>query len=286
MSRTLISPFYQFCLLLVLSLGLLILDNKTELFQPVKTIGTIIRQPFELIVRIQSRIPMVAELAQEKSTLQEQITNLEQENMTLRVQIHQYEAIKEENERLARLLATSIKKRGELLLANIVVKKDDPYNHQVIIDQGFEAGVYMGQPAVSDAGVIGQITEVGFQRSVVMLLSHVSQGLPVEVVRNGLLTIGVGTGIPGQIRLPYLELEADIRVGDSLITSGMGDRFVAGYPVGTVIEVLKDTTRPFLQVSVETAVNVRYNKNVLLLWTSEPDQSQQLEQDESFRGER
>ncbi|MCY4218752.1 MAG: rod shape-determining protein MreC [Gammaproteobacteria bacterium] len=286
MSRTLISPFYQFCLLLVLSLGLLILDNKTELFQPVKTIGTIIRQPFELIVRIQSRIPMVAELAQEKSTLQEQITNLEQENMTLRVQIHQYEAIKEENERLARLLATSIKKRGELLLANIVVKKDDPYNHQVIIDQGFEAGVYVGQPAVSDAGVIGQITEVGFQRSVVMLLSHVSQGLPVEVVRNGLLTIGVGTGIPGQIRLPYLELEADIRVGDSLITSGMGDRFVAGYPVGTVIEVLKDTTRPFLQVSVETAVNVRYNKNVLLLWTSEPDQSQQLEQDESFRGER
>ncbi len=286
MSRTLISPLYQFCLLLVLSVGLLILDNKTELFQPVKTIGTILRQPFELIVRFQSRIPEVAELVQDKSTLQEQISNLERENMELRVQMHQYQAIKEENERLSRLLATPIKSRGELLLANVIITQDDPYNHQIIIDQGFESGVYVGQPAVSDNGVIGQITEVGFERSVVMLLSHVAQGIPVEVVRNGLLTIGVGTGIPGQIRLPYLELEADIRVGDSLITSGMGDRFLAGYPVGTVIEVLKDTTRPFLQVSVETAVNVRYNKNVLLLWTSEPDQNEEFEQDEIFHGER
>ncbi|MCY4149025.1 MAG: rod shape-determining protein MreC [Gammaproteobacteria bacterium] len=287
MSRTLISPFYQFCLLLVLSAALLILDNKTELFQPVKTIGSVIRQPFELGINIQSEIPAFAELFQDRMSMQQQIRNLETENMALRVQIQQYEAIKQENERLSRLLSTAVRNPGELLLANIVKAQGqgDPYNQQILIDQGFESGVYAGQPVVSDNGVIGQITEAGFQRSSVTLISHITQGLPVQLVRNGLLTVAVGTGILGQIRLPYLELEADIRVGDELITSGMGDRFVAGFPVGTVTEVLKDTTRPFLQVSVETAANVRYIKNVLLLWTSELDQSEGGEQEESGDGE-
>ncbi len=274
MIRTLSSPFYQFSLLLILSVGLLVLDSKTELFHPVKIVGTIMRQPFDLVVNAQSRISAMAELLQDKATLQEQNRKIEEENMALRVQIQQYEAIRQENERLSRLLSTSVKDRGELLLANIIIADGNPVSQQIVIDQGFESGVYVGQPAVSDNGVVGQITEVGFQRSVVMLLSHVAQGLPVQVVRNGLLTIGVGTGIPGQIRLPYLELEADIRVGDKLVTSGMGDRFVAGYPVGTVTEVLKDTTRPFLQVSVETAVSVKYIKNVLLLWTSEQHQDE------------
>lgn len=285
MSRTLISLFYQFCLLLVLSVALLILDNKTGLFQPVKTIGAIIRQPFEFGVRIQAEIPVVAELFRDKTIMQEQIRNLETENMVLRVQIQQYEAVRQENERLSRLLSIPAQDSGELLLANIVEAQGDPYNQQLVIDQGFESGVYVGQPVISDHGVIGQITEVGFHRSTVMLLSHVTQGLPVQVVRNGLLTIGVGTGISGQIRLPYLELEADIRVGDELITSGMGDRFVAGYPVGTVTEVLKDTTRPFLQVGVETAVNVGYIKNVLLLWTSEPGQNGESGREGSDDGE-
>ncbi|MYB35739.1 MAG: rod shape-determining protein MreC [Gammaproteobacteria bacterium] len=285
MSRTLISPFYQFCLLLVLSVALLILDNKTELFQPVKTVGAIMRQPFELGGRIQSEIPVVAELFQDKTTMQEQIRNLETENMVLRVQIQQYEAVKQENERLSRLLSIPVQNPGELLLVNIIKAQGYPYNQQIVIDQGFESGVYVGQPAVSDNGVIGQVTEVGFQRSVVMLISHVTQGLPVQVVRNSLLTIGVGTGISGQIRLPYLELEADIRVGDELITSGMGGHFAAGYPVGTVTEVLKDTTRPFLQVSAETAVNVGYVKNVLLLWTSDPEQGGESGREEIDDGE-
>ena len=284
MSRTLISPFYQFCLLLVLSVALLILDNKTDLFQPVRTIGSIVRQPFELGARIQSGIPVAAELFQDKKALQDKVRNLEAENMVLHVQIQQYEAVSQENQRLSRLLSIPAQNPGELLLANIKTQ-GAPYNQQIVIDQGFESGVYVGQPAVSDKGVVGQVTEVGFQRSVVMLTSHVTQGLPVQVVRNGLLTIGVGTGIPGQIRLPYLELEADIRVGDELVTSGMGGRFAAGYPVGTVTEVLKDTTRPFLQVSVRTAVNVRYIKNIILLWTSALDQIEESGQEEGDDGE-
>ncbi len=284
MSRTLVSPFYQFCLLLVLSVALLILDNKTDLFQPVRTIGSIVRQPFELGARIQSGIPVAAELFQDKTALQEKSRNLEVENMVLRVQIQQYEAVRQENQRLSRLLSIPAQNPGEFLLANIKTQ-GAPYNQQIVIDQGFESGVYVGQPAVSDKGVVGQVTEVGFQRSVVMLTSHVTQGLPVQVVRNGLLTIGVGTGIPGQVRLPYLELEADIRVGDELVTSGVGGLFAAGYPVGTVTEVLKDTTLPFLQVSVRTAVNMGYIKNIILLWTSALDQIEESGQEEGDDGE-
>lgn len=282
MTKTLISPFYQFCLLLVLSVSLLILDNKTEFFQPVKVIGTIIRQPFELVLGIQAKISVATGLFEEKSELLKRNRNLEQEMTALHARMRQYEAVKEENERLSRLLSTPIKNRSELMLANIVMTEDNLFNQRIIIDRGVESGVYVGQPAVSDKGVIGQVAEVGFQRSVVMLLSHFSQGIPVQIARNGQMMIGMGAGIPDRINLPYLELEADIRVGDQLITSGMGGRFHAGYHVGTVTEILKDTTRPFLQVSVETAVKARYIKNVLLLWTSE-DQDEEVQAERSWR---
>lgn len=284
MSKTLVSPFYQFCVLLVLSVGLLILDNKTEIFQPVKTIGSIIRQPFEIVIGVQDIIPNVAQRFQDKSVLLEQNSKLEEELMVLRAKAQQYEALKQENERLSGLLSTSSPKSEELTLANIVTIQDKFLSQKLVIDRGFESGVYVGQPVVSGDGVIGQVAEVAYHRSVVMLLSHVAQGIPVQVVRNGLLTIGVGTGVPDQISLPYLELEADIRVGDQLITSGMGDRYVAGYHVGTITEVLKDTTRPFLKVSVKMPARVKYIKNVLLLWTAE-DQADDIAEEVADYGE-
>lgn len=266
MNNTRINPFYQFCLLLVLSIGLMILDNKTSLFQPVKTIGSIVRRPFELVVGIQDLIPEIAEEYYDGSVLREKHERLEKDMAVLRARLQRYDAIKAENERLGRLLSASVESSDEFLLANIVTSNIEPFNHKIVIDRGLESGVFAGQPAVSPDGVLGQIIEVGYRRSVVMLLSDVGHGLPVQVLRNGLLTIAVGTGKPDEIRLPYLELEADLRMHDLLVTSGMGNRFPAGYHVGTVTEVLKDTSQPFLNVTVKTSTRANYTKDVLLLW--------------------
>jgi rod shape-determining protein MreC len=94
---------------------------------------------------------------------------------------------------------------------------------------------------VLDAGgVFGQVARVGQLTSEVILLSDAAHAIPVQVNRNGLRTIAVGTGDTGRLKLPYLSTSADVVAGDLLVTSGLGGGFPAGYPVGTVIDVKRD----------------------------------------------
>ena len=83
-------------------------------------------------------------------------------------------------------------------------------------------------------GVFGQVARVEQLTSEVILVSDAAHAIPVQINRNGLRTIAVGTGDMSRLKLPYLPTSADVVAGDLLVTSGLGGGFPAGYPVGTV----------------------------------------------------
>ncbi|MEE4465860.1 rod shape-determining protein MreC, partial [Azotobacter chroococcum] len=124
----------------------------------------------------------------------------------------------------------------------------------ILIDKGERDGVFLGQPVLDARGLMGQVVEVMPYTARVLLLTDTTHSIPVQVNRNGLRAIAVGTGNPERLELRHVADTADIKEGDLLVSSGMGQRFPAGYPVAVVSEVIHDSGQPFAIVrAVPTA---------------------------------
>jgi rod shape-determining protein MreC len=115
-------------------------------------------------------------------------------------------------------------------------------------------------------GVFGQVARVGQLTAEVILVSDATHAIPVQVNRNGLRTIAVGTGDLGRLKLPYLPTSADVIVGDLLVTSGLGGGFPSGYPVGTVAEVKRDPAQSLADVDVKPAAALDRSRELMFVW--------------------
>ena len=174
---------------------------------------------------------------------------------------------------MAKLLSASRRSGDEVLLTEIVEIGLEPISHKIVINQGIEAGIYVGQPAIASNGVVGQISELGYRRGLITLITDPSHALPVQVQRNGLRTIARGAGDSDKLTLPFLDRQADIQQGDILVTSGIGGRFPAGYGVGEVTEIIKDANEAFLRITAVTAANINFSNEILLLWNDNRSES-------------
>ena len=275
MSYNRTSQLYRFSLLLLFSVGLMIVDHRTTLLQPLRAVVPVISIPFEFIPRLPELLSTVFERYYPDVNLQEKYQELKLKHTLVQAQLQRYESLVSENKRLSKLLSATSESSDEILLAKIIKTGIHPYRHRIAVNRGIESGVYIGQPAIAPEGVLGQVSDIGYGQSIITLIYDIRHGLPVQVQRNGLLTIAKGSGNPNEIKIPYLDTHADLRYGDVLVTSGMGGRFPMGYPVGTVTEIITDVKLPFMDVTAQTSTQIDYTKDVLLLWHSNKEGSQQ-----------
>jgi rod shape-determining protein MreC len=176
------------------------------------------------------------------------------------------ESIEQENIRL-RALLNAAPPDSERVQAAIVMRVDlDAVRHRVLVDRGTRDGVAPGQPVIDAGGVYGQTMHTGPMTTEVILLSDPNHAMPVQIERNGLRTIAVGTGDPQRLSLPYLPRNADVQVDDLLVSSGLGGVFPAGLPVGRVAEVRRDPSQPLAIVGARPAAALDRDREVLLLW--------------------
>ena len=98
----------------------------------------------------------------------------------------------------------------------------DAFRARVLVDKGARDGVFVGQAVLDAGGVFGQVARVEQLTSEVILISDPTHAIPVQINRNGLRTIAVGTGDIDRLKLPYLPTSADVVAGDLLVTSGLG----------------------------------------------------------------
>ena len=114
---------------------------------------------------------------------------------------------------------------------------------------------------------MGQVINATPLSSTVLLITDTSHALPVQVLRNGLRTIAVGTGRITELKLPYLPTNSDIVEGDLLVTSGLGGKFPPGYPVATVTRIDRSPDAPFSTVVAQPRAHLDRSREVLLVWT-------------------
>jgi rod shape-determining protein MreC len=181
------------------------------------------------------------------------------------------DTLTEENRRLRSLFEGAQGKEFEYRFAELLRVDLDPFSHKVIIDRGSQDGVTGGQAVIDGAGVMGQIEEVHLHFSTVRLISDPNHALPVQINRTGLRTVAFGSGETGNLNLPSVPRGADVRVGDLIVTSGLGDRFPGGYPVARVTTIDREEGQTFAQLTAEPLAALDRGREVLLISTIEAD---------------
>ncbi len=269
MSYNRIFPIYRFAFFLVLSIGLMIIDHRSTLLGPVRNITSLINITFESVALFPGNVAAMVEHYYPDDTLHRKFIELQRNQAILETRLQRYEALELENQRLTKLLGSSESSTNQVLLAEIIGLSPEPYNQNIVLNRGTEAGVFLGQPVVAPEGVLGQISKVGLRRSVVTLITDPSHGLPVQIQRNKLRTIVQGAGETDRVEVPDLISRSDIRRGDILVTSGMGGRFPIGYKVAEVTDIVEDASEPFMKVSASTIAKIGLVREVLLLWNSD-----------------
>jgi len=146
----------------------------------------------------------------------------------------------------------------------------DAFRERVLVDKGAQDGVYVGQAVLDAGGVFGQVARVGQLTAEVILVSDPTHAIPVQINRNGLRTIAVGTGDTGRLKLPYLPTSADVVAGDLLVTSGLGGGFPPGYPVGTVAEIKRDPAQSLADVDIKPSAALDRSRELMFVWLKPP----------------
>ncbi len=262
--------------LVIVSIALMLVDNRTQQLEKLRTgLHTIVYPVIFLSTIPGDAFHSLSRSFQERSSLQEENEKLKQENLYYKSRFEKLYALEADNERLKRLLGQSEDIAEQILLAELVEVSLEPYTQQIVLNKGAADNVYVGQPVINGEGVIGQVVHTSHLQSIVTLLTDPDSAVPVMVMRNGLRGIMRGTGVSDRLRLPYLTADADISVGDLVISSGMGGRFPTGYPVATITSIDRDPSQEFLNIVATPVARLDHGREVLLIWPGEekPDDS-------------
>ena len=202
----------------------------------------------------------------DRSRLRTQNAQLTDELRTARVKLLRFDALTEENRRLRAIRNASQGIGERTLIAEIIRIDVDPYRHRARINKGSEDGVFKGQPVLDAFGIVGQVTSVDRVGSEIILISDNEHATPVQVNRNGIRSIAVGTGDIHRLSLPFLTSESDVKPDDLLVSSGLDGIFPAGYPVATITKVERNPAETFSVVEAKPLAQLDRSREVLLLW--------------------
>ncbi len=254
--------------LVVLSVALMVVDARFTLLKPVRSQMSLVLMQSYWITDFPQRLWQgVASQFGSRTELVADNEKLKTENLLLQGRMQKLAALTEQNVRLRELLNSSALVNEKVEVAELIGMDPNPFTHRIIINKGERDGVVLGQPVLDARGLMGQVVELMPYTSRVLLLTDTTHSIPVQVNRNGLRAIASGTGNPERLELRHVADTADIKVGDLLVSSGLGQRFPAGYPVATVKEVIHDSGQPFAIVRAVPTAALNRSRYLLLVFS-------------------
>ncbi len=179
------------------------------------------------------------------STIRQNNERLSAENKQLRLLKDKYEALEVENKLLTELLNYVPLPSVSYISARVVAEESDAFAHSMVAYIGNE-NVEKGDVVLSDRGVVGRVDKVASSYAKIILISDINSKIPVIVEKTrvrGVLS-GDNTVVP---KLIFVPLDAEVSIGDRVVTSGVSGVFPAGLPVGQVVAVAKNEikVKPF-----------------------------------------
>jgi rod shape-determining protein MreC len=245
---------------------LMVLDHRGSYLELLRRTGSALVEP---VYRLAAFPADVARATRTAVATQDQLAS---ENRDLRealllaqARLNRLDTVVAQNARLKGLLDAQKNLGLSVQFARLIDIDLDPFRHRIVLDVGANQEVAIGQPVIDAHGVMGQIVEVLPNTSVAMLITDPTHAIPVVVERSGVRTIAYGSRAIDELNLPNVPISADVKVGDKLLTSGLGGRFPAGFPVGEVVQVKPDKTGMFTAAVARPAAALDRSGEVLLL---------------------
>ena len=251
----------------LLALGLIIVDKRYDNLGRIRRVLSIVAYPVQVAVASPFEgWNWFRDSVTTRDALRSDKAKLEAELRVAQFRLQRYEALEAETQRLRALRDNTAGSTDRFVVGDVMNVDLDAFRERVLVDKGAGDGIYVGQAVLDSGGVFGQVARVGQLTSEVILVSDAAHAIPVQINRNGLRTVAVGTGDTNRLKLPYLPTSADVIAGDLLVTSGLGGGFPAGYPVGTVAEVKRDPAQSLADVDVKPAAALDRSKELLFVW--------------------
>ena len=258
----------RFLVLAVLSVALMVVDARFDVLKPARSQMSLVLMDAYWVTDLPERLWQgVSSQFGSRTELVAENEKLKTENLLLQGRMQKLAALTEQNVRLRELLNSSALVNEKVEVAELIGMDPNPFTHRIIINKGERDGVVLGQPVLDARGLMGQVVELMPYTSRVLLLTDTTHSIPVQVNRNGLRAIASGTGNPERLELRHVADTADIKEGDLLVSSGLGQRFPAGYPVATVKEVIHDSGQPFAIVRAVPTAALNRSRYLLLVFS-------------------
>ncbi len=268
-SRSGFSMGARFLLLAIVCVALMLLDRRDQHLGRVRQALSVVVYPVRVVVDLPfSTWATLSDTFAEREVMIAENQQFRRDRLETESRLQRLAALEAENARLRELLDSTARIGSRALVAEILAVDLDPYRQRFDLNRGLVDGVYVGQALIDAQGVVGQVVRVGPLTSEAVLITDADHAVPVSVNRNGVRTIAVGTGDSSRLRLPYLTNNADVMVGDLLISSGLGGVFPAGYPVGRVLDVQRRPDQAFAEILAEPVSSLDRDREVLLVWNA------------------
>ncbi len=265
-----------FCLSIIM-IGLMVADHHYRYVNNVRKVLSValiplqytLDAPVEVINWLKVSAAAQHRLATENLQLKQQL-------LLMQVSLQQLINMQQENGQLRALLKSSSRINGQFQEAKALAMNLEGPSAEVVLNKGSRGGVLIGQVVIDVSGVMGQIIDLTPFTSRLMLISDPRSGVPVEDDRSRFQAIVVGAGTNRPLSLIHAAETADVKVGDLLITSGLGARYPEGYPVGRVLRITKMQGEPFMSIEVEPSALLEQSRRVLIVSHYRDDDSEKM----------
>jgi rod shape-determining protein MreC len=251
---------------LALACVLMVVDAHGHWLARARYAGAVIIEPIYRLAGLPSEAVDAMHVAfASRQKLTSENRQLRQSLLLANARLNRMAAMARQNHELRQLLETQHSLQMKVQLARLIDVDLGPFHHRVMLNVGARQGVKDGQVVIDANGIMGQVVEVLRDTCVAMLVTDPDSAVPVVLERTGVRTVAYGSRGGQLLLLPNIPVSADVRVGDHLLTSGLGGRYPPGFPVGTVVSATPDAAGMFLKATAQPAAQLQTSSNVLLL---------------------
>ncbi|CAM8620703.1 MreC Cell shape-determining protein [Burkholderiales bacterium] len=248
------------------ALGLMQLDHQARLTEPLRQGLSVLLYPLEQAAILPRDLAVWGwETLQGIEALRDRVAVLEQSQAERAASALLWAQLQAENQNLRTLLSLKQANPAQGVVAQFVSARRDPLAQQVVLNQGGDAGIQIGSPVMSASGVIGQVSRVYPLSSEVRLLSDDQLRVPVVLPRTGIRALTQGLGSQDGFEVQYVNLAAEIQIGDDVLSSGLDGLYPAGLPVGKVTAIIPGREGQFPRVLARPMATIGLQQQVLIL---------------------
>lgn len=199
------------------------------------------------------------------------VAQLEEENKKMRAEIYalreeqeNYSRTRDENQNLRKLLQISTNQSGVIIAAEVIGRSTDNWFDSILVNKGYKHGVKKDMVAVSPEGLVGRVIDASPYTARVQLIFNEKSAVPAQIVSSGTLGVVYGEG-KNTCAMRYIQADAEVKVGDKVITSRLGRIYPPGKMIGEVSKIYGRDNILYKAVQVKPAVQFSNLEYLLLV---------------------